>query len=222
MTQSCESYGHVTTYINDRALKIVIDGTSSYLVSAAPTWRVMFCNDNNKKAVSFSLTQWLKRIPQMTYAECDWDRYNLRLVRTDETRRFGRAMRRFVCEKSEIRLPIAPNGTAHGGNYIVLENSQAPLAACHIMEKALDCPAVSGVPVELVNHPAKGAVVAFSRSLGGDDHWFSTKSLEERAMPLSFFAYPTGYKIVVKEAEVVDDKKRQGQVKDIIEDLLPR
>jgi hypothetical protein len=221
LTQVSDTYGQVTSYVNQGAIKIAIGNGKVYLVSNAPGWKVMFCNDTNKKMLSMSLPQWLERVPQLTYATTDWDRFRLQIVRTNPVNLYGRELRRYVFVPIESRTASAPSSVAPSGEYFVLEGEGAAKEACFIMQKALSCPKVAGIPVNFINHRKKRAVEGLTRSLGGDEHWLNTSKIEERVVPQAFFAYPSDYKMAKREAEVVDDKDRREHIESVLKDLLP-
>lgn len=221
LTQVSDVYGHITSYINHGAIKIVVGGGNVYLVSAAPNWKVMFCNDTNKKALIMSLPQWLQHLPSMTYAASDWDRFRISVVRSNQVKRDGRVLQRYFYVPEDQRVAAVSSPSALGLEYFVLATDSAAKEACLIMEKALSCPKITGIPVDLINHKKKAAVTGFTRSLGGDDHCLTTSKIEERVMPPAFFAYPANYKIGRSEAEVVDDKVRREHIDGLVKDLLP-
>ena len=168
-----------------------------------------------------SLTKWLGHIVQMTYAYADYDRFNLALAPKNLIKRYGRDLRRFVITGERRGEEVVPTTLGRNGEYLVIEGAPVAEQACYIWQKALSCPKVMGVPVSFVNHGKEGKVVGFSRELGGQDHWLTTSSIEERVMPLKFFAYPADYTAVEKEAEVIDDNSRKEHVDNLVRDLFP-
>jgi hypothetical protein len=208
-------------YINQKSIKIKYTGTTSYLVASAPKWEVMFCNDTNKKVFKMSFDAWLKHIVQMSYADSDWDRFNLSLAKRYDVSRFGRNLTRYKITGILIGNTIHDCDTARNSEYLVLEKAAVAKQACYIMQKAYSAPKIDGLPVEFINHRKKGVVKGYKRDLGGDDHWLSTSSIVEERLPASFFAYPAGFVTATKEADVLNDDKRKKHVDDMVKDLLP-
>ncbi len=54
-----------------------------------------------------------------------------------------------------------------------------------------------------------------------DHFWLTTLNIRESTVPDKFFAYPSGYAAVAREAEVLNDNRRKKQMDDVIKDLLP-
>lgn len=213
--------GPSTCYINQKSIKIIYTGNTSYLVANAPKWEVMFCNDINKKVFKLSLDAWLKHIVQMSYAEADWDRFNLSLKKRYDVTRFGRNLTRYKITGMLINNKIYDCDTARNCEYLVLERAAVAKQACFIMQKAYSAPKIEALPVELTNHRKTNEVKGYQRDFGGADHWLSTANIKEERLPAGFFAYPSGYSPAGREAEVLNDDKRRQHVDDMVKDLLP-
>ena len=221
LNQVSDVCGHITTYVNERAIKITFVDRPDYLVASAPTWKVMLCNGSNKKALSMSLEQWLKHVPQMTYAAADWDRFELTLARKYLIKRDGRDLRRFTIVGMYQGKRIVPCQLARNSEYLVIEGAPVAAPACFIMQKVFSCPKVPGLPVEFTNHRKASPVEGFRMALGGDDHWLTTTKIDSRTVPTAFFGYPTGYTPVPREVDVINDGANQGRVEDLVKEFLP-
>ena len=128
----------MTTYVNENSLRVTLSDSKVYLVANAPDWKVVFCNPENKKALTMTLPNWIKHFVQFTYAEPDWDRFKLLLCRKRLVKRDGRVLFHY-----DIAGLMSPNGlvpctTCRNGKYLVLENKTVPPQACNILEKTCE------------------------------------------------------------------------------------
>ena len=61
--QSQAQLGHITTTLSKESLKIKIDESGAVFLANAPTWRVMFYNPTNNKALDMSADKYLTHEP---------------------------------------------------------------------------------------------------------------------------------------------------------------
>jgi len=222
LKQNGDTYGDTTTYINKHALKMVVDGSKVTLLATAPSWRVVLFNDRNRTAYSSSYDDWLLHVPETTYAGHDWTRYPL-IVQPEgpQVPRLGRMA--VHCKVLGVLKEggLKPSKRITNGHYLVLKNLPVAFQACAILEKALSCPGFpDGLPLEFYNLRKAGKIEAFKSDLGGTEHFFATKNIEEKTVPDSFFQYPHGYKPERREAEVLNDDRLKKQMNNLARQLM--
>jgi len=221
ITQIGQGLGTTKTFINRRALKVVILGSTAYLVARAPQWQVMFCNDENHKALSMPLAEWLKHDTYTTYAGKEWDRFVLTLSAAKDVKKFGRSVKFYKIAGTFKGGHVVPCKRMPNGDYYVLPDKDVASQALGIMQKALNCPGTaSGIPLELTKREPDKEMKAFMSTPGGDEHMLYTDKIEETMVPDSFFVYPKNYAPAKLEVTVLNDDKRRNRVDDVAKDLI--
>jgi len=221
ITQIGQGLGTTKTYINRRAIKVVILGSTTYLVARAPKWQVMFCNDENRKALSMPLAEWLKHDTYTTYAGKEWDRFVLTLSPPRDVKKFGRPVKFYKIVGAFKAGHVMPCKRMPNGDYYVLPDMNVASQALGIMQKALNCPGTaSGIPLELTKREPDKEMKAFMSTPGGDEHMLCTDKIEEIVVPDSFFVYPKNYAQAKLEVTVLNDDKRRNRVDDVAKDLI--
>ncbi|MBU6455557.1 MAG: hypothetical protein KGS72_27545 [Cyanobacteria bacterium REEB67] len=223
LEQRTETLGRVTTYVSEHGLKVLVRGSKCYLVAVAPSWKVMFCNDENKKALAMSYDQWLEHFPRFTYSAADeWDRCNTIVYKAEKLRRLGYIMRQCFFPAKNVNGHIERIDAPQRGEYYVIEKSWPGEQPYRILQKAFSCPNLAAIPVDLINETHADRVEAFGRHFGGVEHWLATSRIVDQKLPSSFFAYGQGYTFCRREAEVLNDSKKRADVDDVVRELLPK
>jgi hypothetical protein len=223
LEQRTETLGRVTTYVSERGVKVLVKDSKCYLVALAPTWKVMFCNDENKKALSMTYDKWLKHFPRFTYSAADeWDRCSTVVYKGDNVRRLGYIMRQCFFPAKNVNGHIERVDVPQRGEYFVIEKSWPGEQPYRILQKTFSCPNLAGIPVDLINNTRADRVEAFGRHFGGVEHWLATSQIQDKKMSSAFFAYGQGYTMCRREVEVLDDNKKKSDVDDVARELLPK
>jgi hypothetical protein len=224
LEQQSDSYGKVITSINNHAIKISVVGGKSYLVACAPSWQVMLCNDDSKKALSMSFAEWIKHIPSTSYVGIDWDRCEFAVSPRGGARKAGLDYLHFVFPADRPTAKSRMISPKYRGDYDVIGAWGAAPEACAIMQKALNCPELKGdrIPVDFINHGKNVAVVGFARNVGGDAHWMTTTRVQQRQVSDADFVYPKGYQLCKREVDILNDRARNSSVDDVLKDFMPQ
>jgi hypothetical protein len=220
LSQVGDVLGATKTYVNRHAVKITVDGSSAYLIAVAPLWRVMLCNDANKKAVSMPFSEWMNHNMRLSYLGNGWDRYGLVITPSIGRQRLGRAVLDFKIAGKRKGNEVVPSQLILDADYCVLKAQAVADEACNITQKALSVPKTKGLPLELTKHGAAQKVEAFKAEVGGEEHLLSTKKIEEKMIAADFFAYPENYKLEKLEVTVVNDGKHLNHVERMVDDLF--
>jgi hypothetical protein len=212
--QSGDYLGSTKTIITPKALRIEIEQSEAYLLATAPKWQVMLCNDANKRALTMNYTDWLKHIPEFTYAGVDWDRFALVTKPLRGLTFLGRPARLYDIVGQRVNGYVLPSNRVTSGTLTVLEDQPIAKEAASIMQKAIGTPQCSGIPVEFMKIVQK--TDAFN-TIPGKERFLSTRRIEEKLVSPQIFVSPKNYKTAHREVEVLDDPKKRNRVDRAVE-----
>lgn len=222
LTQRGSVLGHVNTYVCSNAIRIELPDNRCYLVAAAPDWRVVLYNPDKKCAMDMSLEQFEKHEAQYSYlpqateqTEGTWPKIKSGMIRYANI-----DAARFVLPTNP-RLKVANPATPNHGYYIVLERKDIPREATRVMAKLFYQSKIPGLPLNehISTDGLNGKKSNSFLDLRGDYSHLSTQKVKEELVSSDFFKYPTGFKKVLKEIDVLTDQSRLQQIEDMTNEM---
>lgn len=214
------SVGLIKTFVSDSAVRIELGDEQTYLVAAAPTWKVVLFNAKTQKGLNMSYEQWLAHTTSWNYGSDDAFLDQVPLLKVGPLK-----VQRLDCVRYALATRLAdgkivPKRSGLPGEYVVYENGKVPVQAIRIIGRAFNLPLIDGLPVRLTlfEKPGeKAEVSALTRRIGGVTHYYEFTGYSECPFKQALFSYPGSFKSVRKEAEVFMDPGRTKQVEQLLD-----
>ena len=205
--QSSLSVGVSVSYLTSQALRVDIGSDKTYLVAKAPSWKVVLFNSVNNCGLEMSYNQWISHHPKWNHGkDTDWLPFE-KMLKVASPLVDGRKCTDYVLAELLPSGRLVPKTGGTSGHFIVAEVEDIAPQALHILQRTLDMPQTTGLPLRLTISGKKRHVEGMALSMGGDSHMLATNSIKTVEVPASTFAYPKGFKVVPHETEVLYDSK---------------
>lgn len=221
LTQRSAVLGDVITYVSPNAIKAVFVSNHAYLIAKAPDWRVVIYSPGLKTAVDLNFQDYLNHAPQFSFMGQDGGSLDFHrpLFRNGTKQYAEHTCSMFVYPVNESTR-VFTTETPIFAYFFALEKSDVPKEATQILEKLFFQPPVPGIPLfdKLIKKPSS---IKNKQMLDfeGDYSILSTsKIVEQKTLP-NFYEYPSGFKRVAREIEVIADKARTHELEEISRDM---
>jgi hypothetical protein len=212
VTGGNELLGGVEIYTCKNALRVQLQSGKTYLVARAPDWRVVIFNPTTKNGLSMPLKDWLRHTPQLAFFPVPDQNEHWVQSSVGETILLGRKCVKAILNKTTGSAK--PNYKSKDNEYILLYTPTASVTACHIVQNFLGVPSSNGIPLSFkcsIRTRDTKDKKAFQ------DHYFlKTTKIEDSSKPDDFYSYPTGFKNVKREIDVINDNDKKQQYENII------
>jgi hypothetical protein len=213
--------------ITPSAVRLNLNGGTTYLIAKAPAWRVVFFNDRDKVAMDMTLTEYLRHYPKWW----PFERGRPAGIRFPPMERIGSIdyLGRTCLKYGQLDLPsngmINPRRRYQAIHY-VWAGKRIPAAVCQILGTLVGDPELPGVRLCQVNlqvpNQSKTAgrdLVALFDLASSPPCSLSTVKIEEKVYPASYFDYPTKFKKVQFEMDVWTDSVKQKNGEELFKDM---
>jgi len=221
LVQSQMTAGTFKTTLTAEAIKMERLGGKSYLVARAPSWRVVFFNPANNKAMDMSFKQFLDHL-------CNWSAATKEtrsvsdesLVGPNNSSKIGTVN----CLGQKCVRYWMRDERGYWGECIILPTAKYPKEELMIMAKMLDFPRIFGIPIS--GKVMRKTATAKPGEPAGlldfyDYNWaISTKSLKQDQTTNDNFTYPNKFQKVSREFDVTLDsaqRKRSDEAFELLE-----
>jgi hypothetical protein len=227
LTQSQSTAGSFKTTLTPHAIKMERLGSKIFLIAMAPTWRVVFYNPRNCRAIDLPLEQWLRHWecwtafvqpfasnPKTGVVIEDYDGHRPEL--TGVVTYCGQKCSRYETLNMQAHETIDPRHR-YAGEIYVCPIKNIPKPELQIMQKMFQIPPLEGIPVfsdRRVNGSAAHEGAGDPRglvSLFTHQGRLSTSSFTRGRVADTDFSYPKNFKKVLKESDVMLDSFAQKE-----------
>lgn len=218
LTQTSSVLGRMTTYVSPTAVRVTTERGGTYLIAAAPHWKVVMFNPIDKMGLEMEYEQYLQHAPQFTYVSPS----HKRPIEMWPKLRAG-SDRYAGVECSKFVVPADPRSrtadqSAVVGYFLTLEKQSVPKQICLILDKLLFQPPLPGIPLkEYMPDTAKSGNSFLD--LRGNYSILSTSKVKEENCPKDLFKYPVAFKKVPREIDVLSDSTRRKELDDMTKEL---
>jgi hypothetical protein len=212
------AHGTVSTYVTADAVKVVFLNIHGYLISRAPSWKVVLVNMDAKLIYEDDYKHWINRLISHSYIGGTGDQCDFALSKAGKKTYAGRK-----CSLYTV------GSTSALASYVVIEPSVVPSQGCRVLEKWFGTPFMDAVPVAYhwehngvsqsqENRNSKPTNTVFT------DHvdCLQTRIIKDTECPRSFFSYPSGLEEVHSEVDIFASKKQTKEIEDALRDLGTR
>ncbi len=207
LKQSAVSVGAAESYLTSQAVRINFGNDQIYLVAKAPTWRVVLYNRITKKGLAMPYQQWIDHHPIWNHGkDVDWAPSE-HILKVASPVINGRRCSDFVLAELLPNGHLVPKAVGTSGHLVMAEVDGLAAQACHILQRTLDLPQTAGVPLRFTLNGQSRRVEGMKFVLGGDTHFVSTSVIKSVPLSPSLFTYPTNFKTVALELDVLYDSK---------------
>jgi hypothetical protein len=212
VTGGNELLGGLDIYMSKDAVRVQLQSGKTYLVARAPDWRVVLFNPSNNHGMSMPLQKWLDHTPQYVFFPVPDSHDRWMQSSPSEVEMLGRRCTKLIMNKTTGGAK--PGYKSKDNEYILLDIPTASPAACHIVQNFLGVPPCKGIPLSF---RCSIRVRSIRHSKAFEDHVFlkSTK-IDDSLKPKDFFSYPTGFKNVNRETDVITDNSKKQQYENIL------
>jgi len=208
-----EELGGYKAYMNQHGIKIMYLAGKAYIVSNAPTWRVLFFNPVNKKGLEMSLDEWLKHRMQLYYLSIPTTKPNWALVADGTTKFYG-----YPCKHY---LMCRPDAAGHPDKrvdkqreYLLLQSPLVNSIGCRILQHSMELPEGVGVPVSvkfISDDPTYKDAEGGKRVV----RMLKTTEVTQQQVSDDFFQYPPHFEPAKREADILNDPTRGRDVESV-------
>ncbi len=207
LKQSAVSVGATESYLTSQAVRINFGNDQVYLVSKAPTWRVVIFNNITKKGLAMPYQQWISHHPVWNQGkDVDWIPAE-HLLKVASPIIGGRHCNDFVLAELLPNGHLVPKAAGASGHLVTAEVDGLAAQACHILQRTLDLPQIAGVPLSFTLNGRSRRVEGMKFVMGSDMHLLSTRVIKTVPAQPVLFVYPTNFKAVTTEFDVLYDSK---------------
>lgn len=207
LKQSAVSVGAAESYLTSQAVRINLGSDQIYLVAKAPSWRVVLFNSITKKGLAMPYQQWISHHPVWNHGkDVDWIPAE-HLLKVASPVIDGRHCTDFVLAELVPNGHLVPKAVGASGHLVTAEVDGLASQACHILQRTLDLPQTAGVPLSFTLNGKSRRVEGMKFVMGGDSHLVSTTAIKTVPLAPSLFTYPTKFKAVAIELDVLYDSK---------------
>lgn len=207
LKQSAVSVGAAESYLTSQGVRINIGNDKIYLVARAPTWRVVLFNSVTKKGLVMPYQQWISHHPVWNHGkDVDWIPAE-HLLKVASPVIDGRRCNDFVLAELLPNGHLVAKAGGASGHLVTAEVDGLAPQACHILQRTLDLPQTAGVPLSFTLHGRSRRVEGMNFLQGGDMHLVFTKIIKTVPAQPVLFVYPTNFKAVTTEFDVLYDSK---------------
>jgi hypothetical protein len=214
--------GKMNVMVAPDALRINFTDKSVYLVSKAPTWRVVLMNERSHRAMDMTLTQYLEHAPT-------WTAFGNTEVRDWPSKPLGECeCLDQKCTKIGL-LNFQDNGRPNSKypytriHYVFVQSS-FPKQACQIVGKIFHNTTFPGISLHVKNGiiPTKTKVIGqnLSSLMTGaqyPDDFLTTSFIERKPYEDQDFDYPQKFRSVRKEVDVLLDDSKKTEENDLLQ-----
>lgn len=212
------AHGTVSTYVTDDAVKVVFLNIDGYLISRAPSWKVVLVNAGAKLIYEDAYQHWVNRLISHSYIGGSGDQCGFKLSKAGSEIYAERK-----CSLYELRAGSAL------ASYVVIEPSVLPSQGCRVLEKWFGTPFLDAIPLAYhwehngLSQSEENRKSKPTNTLFGD-HIDNLKArrIKNIECPRSFFAYPSGLTKVHSEVDIFATKKQTKELEDVMRDLERR
>ena len=207
LKQSAASVGAAESYLSNQGVRINLGNDQVYLVAKAPAWRVVVYNNITKKGLAMPYQQWISHHPVWNHGkDVDWIPAE-HLLKVASPVIDGRRCSDFVLAGLLPNGDLVPKAVGTSGHLVTTEVDGIASQACHILQRTLDLPQASGVPLRFTLNSKTRRVEGLKFIQGGDMHLVSTKVIKSVPLPAVLFTYPKNFKNEALEFDVLYDSK---------------
>jgi hypothetical protein len=227
LTQSQSTAGSFKTTLTPHAIKMERLGSKVFLIAMAPTWRVVFYNPRNCRAIDLPLQQWLRHWecwtafvqpfannPKAGVKIEDYDGHSPEL--TGKVTYCGQNCSRYETLNIQAHETIDPRHR-YAAEIYLCPNKNIPKPELQIMQKMFQIPPLEGIPVFSDRRADRSAVYDGAGDPRGLIGFFahqgrlSTSSFTRGHVADADFSYPKNFKKVLKESDVLLDSFAQKE-----------
>ena len=214
--------GHMNVTVAPKALRIDFIDKNTYLVSRAPTWRVVLFNERTNRAMDMSLSGYLAHTTMWTAWKNDeigdWPSKYLGKSRCLDQE----------CIKIGL-LNFRNDGTLNAQSpyariHYILVQPTFPKQACQILGKFFHNTTFPGVTLSVKNGtaPTKAKVSGqnLSSLINGSlspDTFLTTSLIEKKSCEAKYFEYPRKFQTVRKEVDVLVEESKKKEQDDLLQ-----
>ncbi len=207
-----EILGGFKTYVTPKAVRVQSLSSKWYLITKAPDWHVTLYNPTNNQGMSMQLQRWLKHTPQFAYWPVPKESEQWHIYLSTRIQFLGHPCLKNLVFKTTTAAKH--NYRSKNNDYILLDNQIASVESCHVVQ------VFAGVPLS-ERIPLCFSMPIHERDVKTSDKYLShyilkSIKIEDTSMPSDFFAYPTGFKNVKREVDVISDSQKQQNFENII------
>jgi hypothetical protein len=190
-----------------------------YLITKAPTWKVVIYNARTKLGFEMGFTSWMRHNPRFMLSSFD-DRYAYQILEKQKLTWLQMPATKFDFPCKIFNGKLSPPANGMQGEYITALSPLVSEQTCAILQKALVVPKAPGLPLYvLTKFPERERKGGLTWRTGGDSTLLRTIRTEQKEIPESFFDYPKDYQRKDLEVDVLMDKSKSDAIEDVVKGM---